>query len=92
MIRGTGDNGGKDLRFYPGQRRCQVQQRSAQKKRRAAQKSSFLAPSRLLQEPKWLQIDLTSSVRSSPGVNCTQNLRLYQAKRACVFVFVFNIS
>lgn len=50
MIRGTGDNGGKDLRFYPGQRRCQVQQRSAQKKRRAAQKSSFLAPSRLLQE------------------------------------------
>lgn len=85
MIRGPGDNGGKDSRFYPGQRRCQVQQRSAQK-------SSFLAPSRLLQEPKWLQIDLTPSVRSSPGVNCTQNLRLYQAKHACVFVFVFNIS
>lgn len=54
MIRGTGDNGGKDLRFYPGQRRCQVQQCSAQKKRRAAQKSFFLAPSRLLQELKWL--------------------------------------
>lgn len=54
MIRGTGDNGGKDLRFHPGQRRCQVQQRSAQKKRRGAQRSSFLAPSRLLRELKWL--------------------------------------
>lgn len=55
MIRGTGDNGGKDLRFYPGQRRCQVQQRSTEKKRKEKphKRASFLAPSRLLQELKW---------------------------------------
>lgn len=45
MIRGTGDNGGRDFCLYPGQRHCQVQQHYTQKekkKRAAAQKSSFL--------------------------------------------------
>lgn len=33
MIRGAGDNGGRDFCLYPGQRRCQVQRRHTQKKR-----------------------------------------------------------
>lgn len=36
MIRGTGDNGGRDFCLYPGQRHCQVQRHYTQKKRRGA--------------------------------------------------------
>lgn len=64
MIRGTGDNGGRDSCLYLGQRRCQVQQHYTQKERRGAPHKRALKHSRLLQECRMgvLRSQLTSSI------------------------------